>query len=177
MKPIEWQTIFQPGTSPLEIILRGTIMYLGIFFLLRVVLKRQSGSFSVTDTLLIVLIADASQNGMTGDYKSVTDGLILVVTLIFWNFALDWLSYKVPAFDRLITPPPIQIIKEGRLLRKNMRKEYLTKDDVMGHLREDGIDSVEKVKEAYIEGDGAISVIKYDDSESQKPKEKNAGAG
>lgn len=152
-------------------------MYLGIFVMLRIVLKRQSGSFSMSDTLLIVLIADASQNGMTGDYKSITDGLILVGTLIFWNFTLDWLSYHVPFLDKITTPPPIQIVDNGKLLRRNMRKEYLTREDVLSHLREEGIESLEEVKAAYIEGDGTVSVIKKDGSDGPHRQDKNVGAG
>jgi len=73
---------------------------LALFLLLRLVLKRQSGNMGVTDLLVIVLIADAAQNAMASDYKSVPDGLLLVSTIVFWSYALDWLSYHFPRFGR-----------------------------------------------------------------------------
>ncbi|HEY8159744.1 MAG TPA: DUF421 domain-containing protein [Methylobacter sp.] len=129
---IDWKTIFLPDTPLIEIVLRGSIMYLSLFILLRVILKRQSGTLGITDLLLITLLADASQNGMAGEYKSLPNGILLVTTIIFWDFALDWLSYKSPSFQRLIEPPPLLLVKNGQLLRKNMRKELVTDEDLMG---------------------------------------------
>jgi uncharacterized membrane protein YcaP (DUF421 family) len=120
---IEWETIFLPDTPLIEIVLRGSIMYLALFILLRVILKRQAGTLGMTDLLLITLLADASQNGMAGDYKSLPDGIVLVATIIFWSYALDWLSFKSPQFQRLIEPSPLPLIKNGQLLRRNIRRE------------------------------------------------------
>ncbi len=153
--------------------LRGTLMYLSLFILLRVILKRQSGNFALADLLLIVLIADASQNGMASDYKSITDGIILVVTLVFWNYAMDWLGYRFPYLQTWVFPAPLPLIENGRMLRKNMRHELITVEELMAHLREEGVEKVEEVKAAYMEGDGQISVIRKDDGDVQKPK-KNA---
>lgn len=83
MKPIEWQSILTPDASHLEIIIRGSVMYISLFVLLRVILKRQTGTLGMSDLLLVTLLADASQNGMAGDYNSFPDGLVLVSTLIF----------------------------------------------------------------------------------------------
>src|SRR5689334_6028553 len=99
MASVDWTAMLTPSGSLVEIVIRGTLMYLGLFIILRVILKRQSGGLSVTDLLLVVLIADAAQNGMAGEYKSVPEGLLLVATLVFWNFALDWLGYHWPWFE------------------------------------------------------------------------------
>jgi uncharacterized membrane protein YcaP (DUF421 family) len=143
-------------------------MYLALFFLLRVILKRQAGTLGMTDLLLITLLADASQNGMAGDYKSLPDGIVLVATIIFWSYALDWLSFKSPRFQRLIEPPPLPLIKNGQLLRRNMRRELITEADLMGQLREQGISDISKVKEAYIESDGRISVVERKERQHEK---------
>jgi uncharacterized membrane protein YcaP (DUF421 family) len=156
---MDWKSIFFPDVPLLEVILRGSIMYISLFVLLRVILKRQSGSLGMTDLILITLIADASQNAMAGEYKSISDGIVLVSTIIFWSYALDWLSYRFPWFSRLIEPPPLPLIQNGRLLRRNMRRELITEEELMSHLREQGLDDVEKVKKAYIESDGRISVV------------------
>jgi uncharacterized membrane protein YcaP (DUF421 family) len=170
---IDWKTIFLPDIPLIEIILRGSVMYLALFILLRIVLKRQAGTLGITDLLLITLLADASQNGMAGDYKSLPNGIVLVVTIIFWDYALDWLSFKSPRFQRLVESPPLPLIKNGRLLRRNMRKELITDDDLMEHLREQGISDIAKVKEAYIESDGRISVIESKQNHHQEQERKD----
>ena len=65
---IDWRQMFVPQSSILEMVVRGTLMYLGMFVLLRV-FRRQAGSVSIADLLLIVIIADAAQNGMAGEAK------------------------------------------------------------------------------------------------------------
>jgi uncharacterized membrane protein YcaP (DUF421 family) len=156
---MDWQSIFFPDVFLGEIVLRGSAMYIGLFILLRVILKRQTGTLGMSDLLLITLLADASQNGMAGEYKSLADGIVLVSTIIFWNYAFDWLSFKSSQFRRLIEPPPLPLIKNGNLLRRNMRRELITEAELMGQLREQGVDDLSKVKDAYIESDGQISVI------------------
>jgi uncharacterized membrane protein YcaP (DUF421 family) len=156
---IDWKALFLPDIPLIEIVLRGSIMYLSLFILLRIILKRQSGTLGITDLLLITLLADASQNGMAGEYKSIPNGILLVATIIFWNFALDWLSYKSPILQRLIEPPPLLLVKNGQLLRRNMRKELVTDEELMVQLREQGVSDISKVKEAYMESDGHISVV------------------
>ena len=167
---MDWKSIFLPDVPLLEIIVRGSAMYIALFIMLRIVLKRQAGSLGMTDLLLITLIADASQNAMAGEYTSIPDGIVLVATIIFWNYALDWLSVRSPWFARLIEPTPLPLIKHGRLLRRNMRQELVTEEELMGQLREQGLDDPKKVKEAYLESNGKFSVVQYE--EKQHP---NAG--
>jgi uncharacterized membrane protein YcaP (DUF421 family) len=169
---MDWKSIFLPDISFFEIILRGSIMYIALFALLRVVLKRQTGTLGMTDLLLITLLADASQNAMAGEYKSIPDGIVLVGTLIFWNYAFDWLSFKSEWFGRLIEPPPLLLIKNGKMLRRNMKLELIKEDELMMELREQGIDDVSKVKEAFIESDGRISVIQYEERQHKKIERK-----
>ena len=169
---IDWKTIFVPDVSVLEIILRGSLMYLAIFVLLRLVLKRQTGTLGTTDLLLITLLADASQNAMAGEYRSVPDGIVLVATIIFWNYAFDWLSFRSPWFERLIEPAPLPLVRRGRLLRRNMRHELITEAELLGQLREQGVADVAKVKEAHIESDGRISVIEFEQKQHTKAKRK-----
>lgn len=158
--PVDWSSIFIPDTPIVEIVVRGSVMYIVLFCLMRFVLKRQSGSMGISDILMLVLIADAAQNGMAGDYKSLPDGIILVSTLIFWSYAFDWLSYRFPGFERIIQPPPLRLVKDGRMIRRNMKKELVSETDLISQLRQNGIGDVTELKEAYIEGDGKISFVK-----------------
>jgi uncharacterized membrane protein YcaP (DUF421 family) len=170
---MDWKTIFLPDTSLLEIILRGSVMYIALFAMLRIILKRQTGTLGMTDLLLITLLADASQNAMAGEYKSIPDGIVLVATIIFWNYLFDWLSFKSEWFARLIEPSPLPLIKNGRMLRRNMRQELITEDELMMQLRQQGLDEVSEVKEAYIESDGRISVIRQKQRHGEKVERKD----
>jgi uncharacterized membrane protein YcaP (DUF421 family) len=167
---MDWSTVFSFDTPVLEIFVRGTVMYLALIILMRLILKRQAGGMETGDLLLIILLADASSNGMAGDYKTVPDGLILVATLMFWNFFLDWLSFHVPWFERLMDAPPLTLIKNGKMLHRNMRKEYVTQAELLSQLREQGIETIEKVKKACIESDGKLSVIEYEKRNNQQAK-------
>jgi uncharacterized membrane protein YcaP (DUF421 family) len=123
------------------------------------VLRRDAGTVGLADLLLLVIIADAAQNAMAGSYDSVSDGFILVATLVFWNFLLDYLGFKFPAFERLVVPRRLSLVRHGRLLRANMRREFLTEEELMAKIRERGIAELSQVKLAYMEADGKISVI------------------
>ena len=158
---MDWKSIFLPDTPLLEIILRGSLMYIALFTMLRVILKRQTGTLGMTDLLLITLLADAAQNAMAGEYKSLPDGIVLVGTIIFWNYFFDWLSFKNQWFARLIEPPPLPLIKSGKLLRRNMRQELISEDELMSQLREQGLDDIKNVKEAHLESDGQFSVVEH----------------
>jgi uncharacterized membrane protein YcaP (DUF421 family) len=158
---IGWEKMFVPDTPLFEIFFRGTVMYLSIYFLLRFVLKRQAGSLSIADVLVLVLIADAAQNAMADDYHSLTDGLLLVSTIVFWSYALDWLGYRFPRLERIFHAGPLKIVQDGRLLREHMKKELISDEELMSQLRQHGISDVKKVKEARVESDGHISVVKH----------------
>jgi uncharacterized membrane protein YcaP (DUF421 family) len=167
---IDWRSLFIPTVGVGEIFLRGTIIYLFLFFILRL-LRREPGTIGISDLLLVVLIADAAQNAMASDYKSVSDGVILVSSIAFWNYFLDWLGYRFPRIRRLLRPSPLPLVEDGRIQRRNLRRVMITEDELMGHLREHGIERIEEVKKAYIEGDGRISAITADSKGDSKGAE------
>ncbi|MFL6624824.1 MAG: DUF421 domain-containing protein [Sulfurifustis sp.] len=157
---LDLQKMFGLTVSPFELMLRGSLMYLGIFSTVRVLLRREAAAISLPDLIMVTLIADAAQNAMTSGYQSVTDGAILVGTIILWNFTLDRLSFHFPWIERFIHPPPLLIIRNGRMLWRNMRTESISKEELMSQLREAGIEDIADVKSAHVEGDGRISIIK-----------------
>jgi uncharacterized membrane protein YcaP (DUF421 family) len=167
---IKWHDLFFPSVSILELILRGSLVYLVLFALLRFVLKRVTGTLNIGDLLIIVLIADAAQNAMSAGYTSVTDGLILVATIIFWSYALDWLAYHFPRFERLLHPPPLPLVRDGKMLARNMRRELISVDELMSHLREQDVTDLKEVKTASMEGDGRISVVKLEKPTTRPPQ-------
>ena len=165
---IDWHAVLVPTVSLLELVLRGSLMYLAILAALRV-FRREAGALSTADLLVIVLVADAAQNGMASQYDSVTEGLVLVGTIFAWNYLLDWLGYRYSWINRLLSPEPLLLVKNGRLHRRNLRAELLTVADLTEQLREQGIEHLNQVKRCYLEGDGHLSVIRFKPGEDPPP--------
>ncbi len=85
---------------------------------------------------------------------------VLVATVLFWSYAIEWLTDRFTIFERFFQPPPVFLIQDGRMLPRNMRTELITKDELMTHLREEGIGDIAEVKQACMEPDGMISFIR-----------------
>lgn len=157
---IQWENIIKFSMSPVEIMIRGTMTYWFIFILLRLAGRRDVGSLGMADLLVVVLIADAAQNAMAGEYKSVPDGMVLIATIVFWSVFIDRLAYICPAVRPFLIPQKLCLVKDGQVQRRAMRRESITADDLQSELRQKGIEDVSQVRRAYLEPDGSISVIK-----------------
>ncbi len=157
---IDWSSVFIPAVGLAEIILRGSIMYLGLFAILRFVSRRQAGNFGPADLLVIVLIADAAQNGLGKEYSSVTEGLVLVLTIVAWEYIIDWLRYRFPTLRPILAAPPITLVEGGKLKTTNLEHEMIPEEDLRSQLREKGVLSYDEVRLARLEGDGRLSVIR-----------------
>ena len=155
---LDWHQMFVPSQPVLETIIRGSVTYLCLFILLRT-FRRQTGSLAPADLLVLLLIADASQNAMANDYRSITDGLILVGTIMAWEFALDYLAYHVPSLGSLIERQPLKVIENGQVNRQHLKQELMSVEELLSQLRQKGVDDISLVKRSFIEGDGHISVI------------------
>jgi uncharacterized membrane protein YcaP (DUF421 family) len=156
-----WEQVFGLQMSWVELVLRGTAMYWFLFLLFRFVLRRDVGQIGIADVLLLVVVADAAQNGMAGEYRTVTEGMILVGTIAGWNWLLDWLAFRYKAVARFTEPPVRLLVRHGRMILANMRRELLTPDELVGQLRAQGISSLREVRHAYLESDGRVSVIRF----------------
>jgi len=157
---IDWHGMFVPTHSLLELVMRGTITYLAIFALLRFVRKRQAGGIGTTDVLVIVLVAEVAGNAFAAEYTSIVEGMVLVGTVLFWTYALEWAAHRFPSIERVLRAPTLVLIENGKMLHRNMRAELVTKEELMAQLREHGLEDCAHVKRACMEADGMISVIK-----------------
>ncbi len=157
---MNWSEIFGLSVPPLELVARGTVMYLFLFTMFRVVIKRRIGAVGMADLLVLVIIADAAQNGMAGEYRSVTEGILLVSTIIAWEVLIDFLMYRFRALERLLMPPPLLLIDRGRILWRNLRKELVSELELQAKLREHGVTDPRQVERAYLEPDGQFTVLK-----------------
>lgn len=143
-----------------HMVVRGTVVYWFLLLVFRFVLRRDIGSMGVADLMFVVLVADAASNAMQGEYRSINDGLVLLSTLVAWNFALDWLSYHFKPVSRLLEPLPEVLVRHGRINRAALRRGMITVDELTAKLREQGVEDVGEVRIARLEADGQLSVFK-----------------
>lgn len=148
-----------PDVALLEMVVRGSLVYLGIFVVLRV-FRRPTGQLGIADVLLITIIADAAQNAMAGGYESTTSGLVLICTIVFWDRLIDHLAYRYEWFGRLAEPPPAPLVRDGVPIRAALEKHKISENDLLSHLREHGVEDPRQVRLCILETDGKISVLR-----------------
>lgn len=160
---VDWHDVFWSEMSLLETSVRATILYFFVFFIMRSTLRRSAGELSMLDFIFVLLVANGAADSMTGGSISIVSGIVTILTIVFWNYSLNLVGFYVPFVDRLISPQPLLVIKDGEMMRRNMRREFLTEQELRGQLREQGVEDISKVKSAYLEGDGNVSVIPYEE--------------
>ncbi len=152
--------MFQFEGDVREMLIRGTVVYWALFLLLRLAGRRDVGSLGVADLLVLLLVADAAGTAMTGDSSSITDGLVVVATIVGWSIVVDRLGYYFPPLRRVLEPSRVLLVADGRINRRGMQQEMLTRGELYQHLRLKGIDDICEVKRMYIESNGEISVLR-----------------
>ncbi len=155
---IDFEALFVIEGSVLETIVRSTILYFGILFLMRILPRRTGGELAMMDLIFVLLIAEAATHSI-GDYTSITEGFIAIGTLMTWDYLVNWLSFHIPMVERMFSAPPVQIIKRGKILRRNMRSEYITEEELEENIRKKGLEDISQVKHAFVEGDGKITIV------------------
>jgi len=159
----DWSAMFRPELALAEVVLRGSIMYLLLFVAMRFLLKREGGQVNIADLLVVVAIVDGAQPAFSGKAQSITESAVFVLTILFWAWALNWLSWRFRRLRFLTQAPPLVLVKDGRLNRANMRRALMSKEELMQQLREEGVEDLSRVRRAMMEGDGEVSVIRNDD--------------
>lgn len=172
MLELDWSKLLIPGDSVLEVVVRGTVVYLALFVTIRLLPRRTMGGVGPSDLLIIVLLADAVQQAMAGQYESITEGLVLAGTLIFWAVFIDWLDYRLPRLH-LSDGKQIPLVRDGRYIHRNMARQNITEDEVLSQLRHHGLASLQGVEAIYLEGDGQFSVILRGARALQPPPERH----
>jgi uncharacterized membrane protein YcaP (DUF421 family) len=160
MHPLDLNAVFGMTLPVVELFVRGSVMFWFLVLVFRVVLRRDVGSMGITDFLFVVLLGDAAQNGMIGAATSATDAIVLISTLAFWNFLVDWATWRFPAVERLLSARRLCLVRNGRRNRRNMRREFISDEELMSKVREQGLDDLKAVKAMYLESDGEISLIR-----------------
>ena len=143
----------------MDIALRAVFLYAFIVFLIRVMGRRELSSLSAVDLVLLIVLGDAIQQGLTQDDYSVTGAVIAVSTIAVMQVGISYLSYRSRGARRVLEGEPIVILQDGKLIERNLKRERLTEDDVTEKMRAQQIGSIEDVEWGILENDGSMSFI------------------
>ena len=155
--------IVTTGNTVLDIIARTATIYVVVLLGMRLAGKRQVGQMTPFDLVLLLLIANAVQNAMTGPDTSLLGGLIAAATLLLLNAVISRLVLRHTHFRSLVEGEPTLLIHSGRIIRSHLEHEKIGEEELRQALREHGVATVDEVQGAVLEIDGSISVIKKDE--------------
>lgn len=158
---VTWSALFTTTTPLLELFLRGTLLFIALLALMRVVGQRESGGLGMSDLLVVVLVGAALGDAMTGGGSNLLDGLVPAATVLFWSVAVDALVYRWPGLTKVLKGRPRSLIVNGRLNRTALRRELISMEELLSQLRTHELDDVSQVRRAYLEPNGEISIIPF----------------
>jgi uncharacterized membrane protein YcaP (DUF421 family) len=159
MKPIDWQQLWTPELSPLEVVLRATIIYLGVLALFRLVGRKELARYSPFDFLLILLVSQGLRQTLVGSDKSLTSGFVAVGTLFGIDLLLSWLSFRSRRFAALVQGRPSKLVEDGRPIEEALRRSRFSIDEIRSRLRRYGVDRLDAVESAWLERDGNVTFV------------------
>ena len=151
--------LFDMSVAWYEILLRTFVIYFVVLVLLRLAGKRELGQMTPFDLVVILVIANAVQNAMTGGDNSLVGGIIAASTLTVVNIAVGRWGGRLPVFRRLVASEPTLLLRDGKPLRENLDRERVDLQELEMAAREHGIDDLKDVTAAVLEEDGSISII------------------
>jgi uncharacterized membrane protein YcaP (DUF421 family) len=143
----------------MDIALRAIALYVFVVFVMRMIGRRELSTLTPFDLVLLIVLGDAIQQGLTQDDYSVTGAVIAVSTLAIMQVITSYISYRVKPFRKILKGEPIVLIEDGKLLNQNLRRERITADDVAEKMRAQEIAAFDQVQWAILESNGSISFI------------------
>jgi uncharacterized membrane protein YcaP (DUF421 family) len=144
----------------MDIVLRAFAAYVFILFLMRVVGRRELSSMEPSDVIMLVVIGDLVQNGVTQSDDSVTGILLAAGTIGLLAMSTAFITYRSKRMRNAIEGEPVILVQDGKLIERNMKSERLTEDEVLEQARlQQGIDLLDDVKWAVLETSGSISIV------------------
>lgn len=143
----------------MDIALRAIVLYAFIFLLMRVTGRRELSSLGPADLVLLIVLGDAVQQGLTQDDYTVTGAIIAISTIATMQVVTSYLAFRFRRVRRVVDGDPIVLVQDGRVLEKNLRRERLTVQELAEEMRGQQIVSLKDVQWAVFEPSGAISFI------------------
>lgn len=160
----------------MDIFLRATVIFIVLYLVVRLMGKRELGQMTPFELIVLVVIGDLIQQGVTQNDFSLTGAVIAVSTIAFWALVMSWSSYLWPWAERLLEGEPRVIIRDGELLRTNLRRNRLTPSEIESEMRLAGISRMQDVAWAILETRGKISFIQRAEDGGQQPPSQPKGA-
>jgi uncharacterized membrane protein YcaP (DUF421 family) len=173
---VDWQALVEPHHL-VENVIRASVIYWMLFLILRFLPNRKTGGMGTSDLLVVVLLANAVQTAMMRDSTALSDAVVQVATIVGWSTLLDIVTSRVPFLRPVIQSEPVEVVRDGAILQRNLRREFMTEEELKAQLRLQGVESVEQVRRASIEQDGRVSVIRTDRSAPNRPSGRAAISG
>ena len=143
----------------MDIVLRAIVLYAFVVFVMRVIGRRELSSMTPFDLVLLIVLGDAIQQGLTQDDYSVTGAVLAVATIASLQVFTSYLSFRSAKARNVFEGNPIVIVDRGEIVERNLVRERMTKEEIAEEARQQQIDSIDKVKWAILEPSGKISFI------------------
>ncbi len=143
----------------MDIVLRAVAAYAFIIFVLRIIGRRELSSLGTSDIVLLVVMGDMIQNGVTQTDYSITGVFLAVSTFALLTVAMSALSFKSRLARRVVEGEPLILLQDGKPIAKNLRSQRLSVEDIAGEARGKGIDTLEQIKWCVLEPSGRMSFI------------------
>ena len=144
----------------MDIVLRTILVFFVMLLLTRVIGRRELSSLQPFDLILLIVLGDAVQQGLTQDDYSITGAFLVIFTFALLQVSVSWLGYKVPRTRPVLEGEPLIIVQDGELVERNLKRERLTSEEVAEAARQNGIAHLSEVRWAVLETSGVISFIK-----------------
>ena len=154
--------LLRPETPWLLLVVRSLAVYLFLMVALRVAGRRELGQMTSFDLVLLLVLANAVQNSINAGDNSLSGGLISAATLLAINFAVGEAAYRWRWFERFVQGPPLPLVRNGKLILRNLARERITLEELRSALRKQGIDGVSQCKQAVLESDGTMTAVRHD---------------
>ncbi|WP_281768190.1 DUF421 domain-containing protein [Methanoculleus bourgensis] len=156
--------LFVLQTPLAELILRAAVIYFFLLIVMWVIGRHEFGQLTPFALILLLIISESISEALNAGDGSLLSGLVNASTLLGLNVLLSVAQYWSPRIRRIISPGALMVIKDGRVIEASLRRELMTRDDLIERLRAKGIAGVDEVRVAYIESDGDISALPYQES-------------
>ena len=148
----------------MDIALRGVAVFAFIYILTRVIGRRELSSLEPFDLILLIVLGDAVQQGLTQDDYSLTGAFLAIGTIAVLQLVVSYANFRFPKLRPVLDGEPIVVVQDGKPIEKNLRRERVTIEDLAAAARKQSIAKIDDVQWAVMETSGAISFIKKQDS-------------
>jgi uncharacterized membrane protein YcaP (DUF421 family) len=143
----------------MDLVIRAAVVFFFIFLVTRISGRRELSSLEPFDVILLVVLGDLVQQGITQSDESVTGTLIVISTITLLSVAVSWVSFRSGRLRLVTEGEPIVLVRDGEIIERNLRRERITVSDLQEEVRQQQLSAVGDVRWAILEKDGSISVI------------------